>query len=207
MKAAILGKKIGMTSYYTNDGRQIPCTVIQAGPCPVIAKKSNDTDGYSSVQVAYGEKPERTTNRPDAGQFKKVGAKPHYHLREFRDLNSDVELGQNLTIRQFEIGDKLKVSGKSKGRGFQGVMKRHNFGGVGMTTHGQSDRQRHPGSIGQSSDSSRVFKGLRMAGRMGGTRTSVRNLMIVDIIEDENLILVKGSVPGAPNSLLEIIKL
>lgn len=207
MQAAILGKKIGMTSYYTNDGRQIPCTVIKAGPCPVIAKKTNDSDGYASVQIAFGEKPERTTNKPDAGQFSKAGVAPHYHLREFRDLTTDAEPGQALTIDQFEIGDNLKVSGKSKGRGFQGVMKRHNFAGVGMTTHGQSDRQRHPGSIGQSSDSSRVFKGIRMAGRMGGKRTSVRNLMIVDIIEDENLILVKGSVPGAPNSLLEIVKL
>jgi large subunit ribosomal protein L3 len=207
MQAAILGKKVGMTSYYTNDGRQIPCTVIQAGPCPVITKKSDDTDGYRSVQIAYGAKPERTTNMPDMGQFRKAGVSPHYHLREFRDFDTDVETGSELTIEQFEVGDKLKISGKSKGRGFQGVMKRHNFGGVGMTTHGQSDRQRHPGSIGQSSDSSRVFKGIRMAGRMGGKRTTVRNLMIVDIIEDKNLILVQGSVPGAANTVLEIVKL
>jgi large subunit ribosomal protein L3 len=144
---------------------------------------------------------------PDMGQFRKAGVSPHYHLREFRDFDTDVETGSELTIEQFEVGDKLKISGKSKGRGFQGVMKRHNFGGVGMTTHGQSDRQRHPGSIGQSSDSSRVFKGIRMAGRMGGKRTTVRNLMIVDIIEDKNLILVQGSVPGAANTVLEIVKL
>jgi len=207
MQAAILGKKIGMTSYYTNDGRQVPCTVIQAGPCPIVTKKTEDSDGYQSVQLAYQPKPERTTNKPDAGQFAKVGVDPHYYLREFKNLQTDVETGQSLTVDQFEIGDNLKISGKSKGRGFQGVMKRYNFSGVGMTTHGQSDRQRHPGSIGQSSNSSRVFKGLKMAGRMGGKRTSIRNLMIVDIIEDENLILVKGSVPGAPNSLLEIVKL
>lgn len=207
MQAAILGKKIGMTSYYTNDGRQIPCTVIEAGPCPVIIKRTSDKDGYTAVQLGYSERPSRNVNKPDAGQFAKVGVAPQYHLREFRDLNTEVDAGEKLTIKQFEIGDKIKVSGKSKGRGFQGVMKRHNFGGVGMTTHGQSDRQRHPGSIGQSSDSSRVFKGIRMAGRMGGKRTSVRNLMIVDIIEDKNLLLVKGSIPGAPNSLVEIVKL
>ncbi|GAB5465787.1 MAG: 50S ribosomal protein L3 [Candidatus Kapaibacteriales bacterium] len=206
MQAAILGKKIGMTSYYTKTGEQVACTVVEAGPCPVVLNRTKENDGYQAVQIAYGEKPSRTTNKPDAGQFSKAGVDPHYHLREF-DVNGEYNPGDNLTVDQFEIGDKVRVSGVSKGKGFQGVMKRYNFKGVGMATHGQSDRQRHPGSIGQSSDSSRVFKGLKMAGRMGGNRTSVRNLMVVDIIPENNLMLIKGSIPGAKSSLIEIIKL
>lgn len=206
MKAALLGKKIGMTSLFGNDGQLVPCTVIEAGPCPVIQIKDTDSDGYNAVQIGFGEKPERNTNKPLGGHFAKAGVKPVRVLKEFRDFNSETEIGQNLTVEQFSVGDKIKISGKSKGKGFQGVIKRHSFAGVGMATHGQKDRQRHPGSIGQSSDSSKVLKGTRMAGRMGNKRISVRNIEILEIMPEENLLIVKGSVPGARNTYLEIIK-
>ena len=207
MNAALLGKKIGMTSLFTEDGKHIPCTVIEAGPCPVVQKKTPEHDGYSAIQVGYGEIAERKVNKPAMGVFVKSGVKPTRMLKEFRDFEGEATVGTNLTVEQFGVGDKVKVSGNSKGRGFQGVVKRHHFAGVGMASHGQSDRQRHPGSIGQSSYPSRVFKGLRMAGRMGGKKTTVRNLEIVDVIPDQNILLIKGSVPGPINSVLEIVKL
>lgn len=207
MNAALLGKKIGMTSLFTEDGKHIPCTVIEAGPCPVVQKKTPEHDGYSSVQVGYGEIAERKVSKPAMGVFVKSGVKPTRILKEFRDFEGDVAVGSNLTVEQFGVGDKVKVSGNSIGRGFQGVVKRHHFAGVGMASHGQSDRQRHPGSIGQSSYPSRVLKGMRMAGRMGGKRTTVRNLEIVDVIPEQNILLIKGSVPGPINSVLEIVKL
>jgi len=207
MNAALLGKKIGMTSLFTNDGTHIPCTVIEAGPCPVVQIKTDENDGYSAVQVGYGEIAERKVSKPTMGHFGKNGLKPNRMLKEFRDLAISAEIGSDLTVEQFKIGDKVKISGNSKGKGFQGVVRRHHFGGVGMSSHGQSDRQRHPGSIGQSSYPSRVLKGLRMAGRMGGTKTSIRNIEIVDVIPEQNLLLVKGSVPGPINSVLEIVKL
>ena len=206
MQTAIIGKKIGMTSIFTEEGALLPCTVIEAGPCPIIQIKKQDTDGYTAYQVGYEPIPERLVNKPMLGHFKKSGVKPMRHLVEFRDLNQELNLGEELTVEQFKKGDKVKVTGTSKGKGFQGVVRRHHFGGVGMTTHGQSDRQRHPGSIGSSSYPSRVFKGLRMAGRMGGTQITVRNLEVIDILPEKNLILLKGSVPGAPNTILEIVK-
>lgn len=206
MKAAILGKKIGMTTVYTKEGEQIPCTVIEAGPCPVTQIKTKDTDGYSAVQIGFDEKPEKGVIKPAKGHFEKAGVKPTYLLREFRDLALDLQLGQNLTVEQFNKGDKINISGTSKGRGFQGVVKRHGFSGVGMRTHGQSDRERAPGSVGGSSYPSRVVKGIKMAGRMGGDRVTVRNLTIVDVYPEQNIILVKGSVPGAPSSYLELVK-
>jgi large subunit ribosomal protein L3 len=207
MNAALLGKKIGMTSLFTEEGKHIPCTVIEAGPCPVVQIKTPERDGYSAVQVGYEEIPERKVSKPAMGVFVKSGVKPTRILKEFRDYQGEVEVGSSLTVEQFNVGDKVKVSGNSKGHGFQGVVKRHHFAGVGMASHGQSDRQRHPGSIGQSSYPSRVLKGLRMAGRMGGKRTTVRNLEIVDVIPEQNLLLIKGSVPGPINSVLEIVKL
>jgi len=207
MNAALLGKKIGMTSLFTEAGTHVPCTVIEAGPCPVVQVKTVERDGYTAVQVGYGVISDKKINKPINGHFGKNGVKPTRMLKEFRDLSVDVEVGKELTVEQFKVGDKVRVSGDSKGRGFQGVVKRHHFGGVGMSSHGQSDRQRHPGSIGQSSYPSRVFKGLRMAGRMGGTKATIRNLEIVDVIPERNLILIKGSVPGAINSVLEIVKL
>ena len=206
MKAALLGKKVGMTSLYGIDGRHIPCTVIQAGPCPVVQVKTKEKDGYSAVQIGYLEKKENRTTKPQKGHFEKAGLKPLKHLKEFRDPEAELEAGQELTVEQFNSGDTIKVTGKSIGRGFQGVVKRHSFSGVGMMSHGQSDRQRHPGSIGQSSYPSRVMKGIKMGGRMGGKKVTVRNLVIVDIIPEQNLILVKGSVPGHKDSLLELVK-
>lgn len=206
MNAALLGKKIGMTSVFNEQGEKIPCTVIEAGPCPVVQIKTVETDGYKAVQVGFVSIDENKANKPEVGHFKKAGISPTQVLREFRDFSKSINVGQDLTVEQFVIGDKVNIIGTSKGRGFQGVMKRHHFGGVGMSTHGQSDRQRHPGSIGGSSYPSRVFKGTRMAGRMGGKRTTVRNLEIVGIIPENNLLLIKGSVPGAPNSYLEIVK-
>ncbi len=207
MKSAILGKKIGMTSFFTDDGRQMPCTIVEAGPCPVVLVRTPERDGYKAVQLGFGNIEERKVNKPLMGHFKSAGVEPQRHLKEFRELELDVKPGDVITAEgSFAIGDMVRVTGTSKGRGFQGVVKRHHFGGVGMTSHGQSDRQRHPGSIGASSYPSRVIKGLRMAGRMGGCQTTVRNIEVVKILPDQNLILLKGSVPGAPNSLLEIIK-
>lgn len=207
MNAAILGKKLGMTSLYTEEGEQIPCTVILAGPCPVTQVKTVENDGYEAVQIGYEEVAEKALNKPEIGHLQKAGVSPMRTLREFRGLATEANLGDMLTVEQFQIGDKVKVSGTSKGKGFQGVMKRHHFGGVGMTSHGQSDRQRHPGSIGASSYPSRVMKGLRMAGRMGGKKVSVRNVEIVDVLADKNILLVKGGIPGSTNALIEIIKL
>lgn len=204
---AILGKKIGMTSLFTEDGTQVPCTVIQAGPCPVIQLKRVEKDGYDAVKVGFGEIKESRINKPDKGQFKKIKIKPLKFIREFRGIIHDINTGDSLTVGQFSKGDRVKVSGVSKGRGFQGVVKRHHFGGVGMSTHGQSDRERAPGSLGQSSWPSRVYKGIRMAGRMGGKRATVRNIEVVEVLSEQNILLLKGSVPGAPDTLLEIIKL
>jgi len=204
----LLGRKLGMTSIFSENGEYVPCTVIEAGPCAVVQVRTLEKDGYTAVQLGYGEIAERKVSQPLAGHFKKAGIAPKRHIKEFRMDNVTVAPGETVTIETIlQIGDKVKVSGTSKGRGFQGVMKRHHFGGVGMSTHGQSDRQRAPGSIGSSSYPSRVFKGMRMAGRMGGTRISIRNLEVLDIMPDQNLLVIKGSIPGAINSIVEIVKL
>jgi large subunit ribosomal protein L3 len=205
--SAILGRKLGMTSIFTEDGTFVPCTVIEAGPCPVVQIKTKERDGYNSVQIGYEPIAERKVNRPRAGHFAKHDVEATRHLKEFRQLVDKVKSGDIVTVESFAEGDKIKISATSKGKGFQGVVRRHHFGGVGMTTHGQSDRPRAPGSIGSSSYPSRVFKGMRMAGRMGGTRISVRNLTILRVMPEQNLILVKGSIPGAMNSVVEIVKL
>jgi large subunit ribosomal protein L3 len=205
--SALLGKKVGMTSVFTETGELIPCTVVEAGPCPVTLVRTQETDGYVAVQIGYGDVTDKHVTRPRAGQFKKANIAPKKILREFRDLDKQYNLGEVLTVEIFAKGDKVKISGTGKGKGFQGVMKRHHFSGVGGTTHGQSDRQRAPGSIGSSSYPSRVFKGMKMAGRMGGKRISIRNLEIIQAIPESNLLLVKGSIPGIPNSIIEIVKL
>lgn len=205
--SGILGKKLGMTSLFDDNGQAIPCTVIEAGPCYITQVKTKERDGYDAVQLGFDEKKERLVNKPLKGHFARGGVKPMRLLREFRDFNGmELKPGTEVRVDLFHQGDVVSVTGKSKGRGFQGVVKRHHFGGVGMTTHGQSDRVRAPGSIGSSSFPSRVFKGMRMAGRMGHERVTVKNLMVVKVVPESNLLIVKGSVPGPVNSYLEIVK-
>jgi large subunit ribosomal protein L3 len=203
----LLGKKVGMTSIFDETGQVIPCTVIEAGPCYVTQVKTRERDGYEAVQLGFNEKAERLVSRPLGGHFAAAKVKPQRFVREFRgNGSSDLQPGQEIKVdKVFVKGDTVCVVGTSKGRGFQGVVKRHHFGG-GFRTHGQSDRERAPGSIGSSSYPSRVFKGMRMAGRMGGERVTVRNLKVVGVIADSNLLLVKGSIPGHINSYVEIRK-
>lgn len=203
----ILGKKIGMTSIFDERGQSIPCTVIEAGPCTITQIKTVERDGYTALQLGFDDKPERSVNKPEAGHLKKSGSAPKRLSREFRGFDtSKFELGAELRVDSiFAVGDKVSVAAKSKGRGFQGVVKRHHFGG-GFRTHGQSDRERAPGSIGGSSYPSRVFKGMRMAGRMGNDRITVKNLRVLNIIPESNIILIRGSVPGHINAYVEIIK-
>ena len=207
--AALLGRKIGMTGIFNDQGVYIPCTLIEAGPCTVVQVKTAETDGYEAIQLGYGAGKEKQTNKPMQGHLQKAGVAPQRVIREFRtyDVNG-FKSGDTIAATDvFAVGDKLRITTESKGRGFQGVVKRHHFGGVGMRTHGQSDRQRHPGSIGGSSYPSRVFPGTRMAGRMGGKKTTIRNIQIIAILADSNVLVVKGSIPGAPNAIVEIQKL
>jgi len=203
----ILGRKLGMTSIFDETGQVIPCTVIEAGPCYVTHVKTKDRDGYDAVQLGFEEKHERLVSKPLRGHFAKAKTKALRILREFRgDGAVELQPGQEIKVDAvFTKGDVVSVIGTSKGRGFQGVVKRHHFGG-GSRTHGQSDRERAPGSIGSSSYPSRVLKGMRMAGRMGGEQVTVHNLKVVGVIADSNLLLIKGSVPGAIDGYLEIHK-
>lgn len=203
----ILGRKIGMTSVFNTEGDLLTVTVIEAGPCKVVSLREKEKDGYSALVLGFEERKEKHTTKPMLGQFKKNNVSPQRTLKEFKNFDTgNVKVGDEIKADIFKEGDKIKVSGKSKGKGFQGVMKRHNFGGVGGTTHGQSDRLRAPGSIGQSSYPSRVFKGQRMAGRMGFKNVTVRNLKVVKVIPEDNLILVSGAVPGSINSIVELNK-
>ena len=205
--SGILGRKVGMTTVFDASGRQTVCTVIEAGPCAVTHVKTDETDGYSAVQIGFGTKKEKRTTKALAGHFERAGVDRQRHLVEFRNFGQEVELGDELTVTDlFEEGDTVHVAGTSKGKGFQGVVKRHNFRGVNDATHGQHNRQRAPGSIGQASTPSRVFKGQRMGGRMGNERVTVKNLRVVRLFPDNNLLLVKGAVPGPKNGLLEIRK-
>lgn len=203
----LLAKKLGMTNIFSEDGQIVPVTVLEAGPCSVCAVRSKEKDGYEAIQLGFGEKKEKRTNKAQLEYFKKSGLKNHRTLQEFRNFDaSQFKVGDEVKTDIFQVGDKVKVSGKSKGKGFQGVMRRHNFGGVGGTTHGQSDRLRAPGSIGASSYPSRVFKGQRMAGRMGYENTTISSLKVVKIIAEKNIIMVKGAVPGSINSIVVINK-
>ncbi len=201
----ILGKKIRMTNLFSDSGEYIPVTVVEAGPCYITQIKNAKKDGYSAVQLGFVEKREKVCNKPRLGLFKKSGLKPQGTLREFRLEKDDdsLNLGGEIKVDIFNPGDVVSVSGKTKGKGFQGVVKRHNFAG-GQRTHGQSDRERAPGSVGQSSYPSRVIKGMKMGGRMGGKKVTTRNLEIVRVIPEKNILMIKGAVPGAPNSILEI---
>ncbi len=203
----ILGKKLGMTSVFDDKGQVIPCTVIEAGPCFVTQIKTKEQDGYEAIQLAFDEKRERSVNKPEKGHYAKSGVSAKKRVREFRGFDlSQFKIGDELKVDSlFAAGDVISVTGTSKGRGFQGVVKRHHFGG-GFRTHGQSDRERAPGSIGSSSYPSRVFKGMLMAGRMGGEKVTVKNLKVVKVIPESNLLLVYGSVAGHINSYVEIYK-
>ena len=204
--SGLIGKKIGMTSIYDASGKVVPCTVLEAGPCVVTQVKTVETDGYSAIQLAYDEKKEKKTTKSLKGHFEKAGTTPKKILREFTRFEEGHQksLGDVLDVSVFEEGEYVDVSGTSKGKGFQGVVKRHHFGGVGDATHGQHNRLRAPGSMGASSYPSRVFKGMRMAGQMGNAKVKVINLQIIKIVKEKNLVLVKGSVPGANGSYIII---
>ena len=203
----LIGRKVGMTRIFGDHGLDIAVTVIEVGPCFVSQIKTEVSDGYSAVQLGFKEKKESRVTKPLLGHFAKAKIKPTYFLKEFRDfdLGKEIQLGEEIKADVFSSGDVVSVSGKTKGKGFQGVMKRHGFHG-GQKTHGQSDRMRAPGSIGQSSNPSRVFKGMKMGGRTGNQRETTKNLMIAKVLPEQNLVLVRGSVPGSVNGIIEIKK-
>ena len=200
----LLGKKIGMTSVFS-EGKNVPCTVIEVGPCVVTQVKTVETDGYEAVQVGFVDKKEKHTNKPQAGHFKKAGVAPKRHLAEFK-FDTEYKLGDVIGVDFFADAAYVTVVGTSKGKGFQGVVKRHGFGGVGQTTHGQHNRLRAPGSIGACSYPARVFKGTRMAGQMGNQRVTVQNLQVLNVMPEHNLLVIKGSVPGCKGSIVIIEK-
>jgi large subunit ribosomal protein L3 len=201
----LIGKKIGMTSVYSAEGKNIPCTVLEAGPCVVTQVKKVDTDGYEAVQISFGEKREKNTPKALQGHFKKANTTPKRKVVEFQ-FDEEKNLGDVITSDLFEEGEFVDVVGTSKGKGFQGVVKRHGFAGVGDATHGQHNRLRAPGSLGAGSTPSKVMKGMKMAGRMGGDRVTQQNLQIVKVYSEKNLIVVKGSIPGAKGSYVLIQK-
>jgi len=203
--SGLIGKKIGMTSIFDANGKNIPCTVVEVGPCVVTQVKTVEKDGYSAVQLGYDEKKEKSTPKSLQGHFKKANTTPKRKLVEFKDIEN-AQLGDTISIEVFAEGDVISVTGTSKGKGFQGVVKRHGFGGVGGQTHGQHNRGRAPGSIGACSTPSRVFKGMRMGGRMGADRVSVDNLQVIKVLKDRNVLVLSGSVPGAKGSYVIIEK-
>ncbi|MCQ2288861.1 MAG: 50S ribosomal protein L3 [Muribaculaceae bacterium] len=202
----LLGKKIGMTSVFSADGKNVPCTVIEVGPCVVTQVKTVETDGYEALQLGFIEKKDKHTTKPEAGHFKKAGVAPQRHLAEFKGFDGDHKAGDTITVELFNDVEFVDVVGTSKGKGFQGVVKRHGFGGVGQKTHGQDDRLRAPGSIGACSYPAKVFKGMRMAGQMGNKRCTVQNLQVIKILPESNVLVVKGSVPGSKGSIVLIEK-
>jgi large subunit ribosomal protein L3 len=202
----IIGKKIGMTSIFSSDGKQTACTIIEAGPCIVTQVKTTETDGYNALQIGFGDKKEKHTLAAEKNHYAKANTPAKKFVTEFRDTTMEKALGESITVDIFTEGEKVDVVGTSKGKGFQGVVKRHGFHGVGGQSHGQHDRQRAPGSLGNSSDASRVMKGMRMAGRMGGDRVKVKSLKVVKIFAEKNYILVSGNVPGHIGSIVYIQK-
>ena len=205
--AGIIGKKIGMTSVFSVEGKNIPCTVIEAGPCVVTQVKTVENDGYHALQLAFDEKKEKSANKAEFGHFKKAGTTPKRKVVEFKDtFREHFNQGDVINVDIFTENDFVDVEGVSKGKGSQGVVRRHGFGGVGDSTHGQHNRLRAPGSLGASSWPSRVMKGLRMAGRMGGEKKTIENLLVLKVIPEQNLLILKGSVPGAKGSYISIRK-
>ena len=202
----LIGKKIGMTSVFSADGRNVPCTVIEVGPCEVTQVKTVETDGYAALQLGFEDKKEKHTSKPEAGHFAKAGVTPKRHLAEFKGFDGEYKLGDAITVELFTESDFVDVIGTSKGKGYQGVVKRHGFGGVGQSTHGQHNRLRAPGSVGACSYPAKVFKGMRMAGQMGNERVTVQNLQVVKVIPEHNVLMIKGSIPGAKGSIVLIDK-
>ncbi|NEN23448.1 50S ribosomal protein L3 [Cryomorpha ignava] len=202
----LIGKKIGMTSTYDADGKNIPCTIIQAGPCVVTQVKTEAKDGYRAIQLGFGERKEKNTPAPLKGHFKKAKTTPKQRLAEFTGYAEDLTLGDEVNVEIFVEGEYIDVVGKTKGKGFQGVIKRHGFAGVGQATHGQHNRGRAPGSIGAASYPARVFKGMRMGGQMGNTQVTLENIQVVKVLADQSLLIVKGSVPGPKGSFLILEK-
>ena len=203
----LLGKKIGMTSVFSADGKNVPCTVIEVGPCVVTQVKTLEKDGYEALQLGYEEQKEKHTTKPELGHFKKAGVTPKRHLAEFKGFEGEYKLGDTITVDGlFAENDFVDIAGTSKGKGYQGVVKRHGFGGVGQTTHGQHNRLRAPGSVGACSYPAKVFKGMRMAGQTGNKRVTVQNLQVLKVIADHNLLMIKGSIPGSKGSIVIIEK-
>ena len=204
--SGLIGKKIGMTSLFDEIGKNIPCTILELGPCIVTQIKTKEKDGYKSFQLSYDDKSEKQIVKSEKGHFKKANTLPKKKLIEFKGFEEDLKLGDSLTVNHFVEGEYVDVSGISKGKGFQGVVKRHGFAGVGQSTHGQHNRLRAPGSIGAASYPARVFKGMKMAGQMGNKKVKIQNLKVLKVLPEKNLIVVKGAVPGHNNSFIIVQK-
>jgi large subunit ribosomal protein L3 len=204
--SGLIGKKIGMTSLYDEKGNNLACTIIEAGPCVVTQIKNEEKDGYNSVQLGFLDKKERNINKAEAGHFKNAKTAPKSNLFEFKNFENELSVGDVLNVDHFSEGEFVDISGTSKGKGFQGVVKRHGFAGVGQSTHGQHNRLRAPGSIGAASYPARVFKGMKMAGQMGNEKVTVQNLKVIKVVPEKNLLVIKGCVPGHKNSIVTIRK-
>jgi large subunit ribosomal protein L3 len=204
--SGLIGKKIGMTSLYDNEGKNLACTIVQAGPCIVTQVKNEEKDGYSSVQLGFLDKKENKFNKAETGHFKKAKTDPKRKLVEFKDFEKELNIGDVVNVDHFVEGEYVDVSGISKGKGFQGVVKSHGFAGVGQATHGQHNRLRAPGSIGAASYPARVFKGMRMAGQTGNSKVTVQNLKVLKVVPEKNLLVLKGAIPGHKNSFIVIRK-
>ena len=204
--SGLIGRKIGMTSIFDENGKNMPCTVIKAGPCVVTQVRTEDKDGYEAVQLGFDDKTEKSANKAEMGHAKKAGTSVKKKVVEFQGFEAEYKLGDTITVAHFEEGEFVDITGTSKGKGFQGVVKRHGFAGVGQATHGQHNRLRAPGSIGAASYPARVFKGMKMAGRMGTDTIKVQNLRVLKVVEDQNLLVVKGCVPGHKNAYVKIEK-
>jgi large subunit ribosomal protein L3 len=204
--SGLIGKKIGMTSLFDDNGKNIPCTVIEAGPCVVTQVRTEEKDGYAALQLGFDDKADKRANNAEQGHFRKANTAPKRKVVEFQNFSEDYKLGDTITVEHFIEGEFVDVSGTSKGKGFQGVVKRHGFGGVGQATHGQHNRLRAPGSIGAASYPARVFKGMRMAGQTGNEKVKVENLRVIKVVPEKNLLVVKGCVPGHKNAYVIIQK-
>ena len=204
--SGLIGKKVGMTSIFDENGKNVPCTIIEAGPCVVTLVRTKEVDGYDALQLGFDDKAEKRATKAELGHFKKAGTSVKKKVVEFQGFEDNYKLGDTITVDFFTEGEFVDITGVSKGKGFQGVVRRHGFGGVGQTTHGQHNRLRAPGSVGASSYPSRVFKGMRMAGRMGAEKVTVQNLKVLKVVAEKNLLVVKGCIPGHKNAYVTIHK-